>query len=132
MVFVGVTIHSALGVGITLNPPAPHGGHVRAWSPIGILFLDEFSMCAPGFFDLLDSRLCLLKGTAKRFGGLHLVLTGDFFQVRPNRPLRSFLFIRYLLFIHISVLMLKHLFDLASTTQGCTDIPMSHEHGTRK
>ena len=85
MLIGGTTIHSALGVGVTNNPPRPTSKHSRAWSPIGILFLDEFSMCAPSFFDLMDSRLSLIKSTLLRFGGVHLVLSGDFYQLPPPK-----------------------------------------------
>jgi len=85
MLIGGSTIHSALGVGLSLNPPGPTPAQGRAWSGIGFVLLDEFSMCAPPFFDLVDSRMSLLKGCNLPFGGLHLALTGCFFQLPPPK-----------------------------------------------
>lgn len=70
----GCTIHTALGIRISLKPPLL----------LYLLIIDEFSMVTPGLFDLLDSRLRLLKNRPDtRFGGIHLVLIGDFYQLPP-------------------------------------------------
>lgn len=80
----GCTIHSALGVRISLKPPPPTVEQIFAWSEVYLMIIDEFSMVTPGMFDLLDSRLRLLKSRPQhRFGGIHLVLIGDLYQLPP-------------------------------------------------
>ena len=80
----GCTLHSALGIHISLNPPDPTEEQILAWSHIGVLFIDEFSMINPALFDLTDSRLRKLKGRLDLpFGGIHVVFCGDFYQLPP-------------------------------------------------
>lgn len=80
----GCTIHTALGIRISLKPPLPSSDQILAWSEVYLLIIDEFSMVTPALFDLLDSRLRLMKNRPHiRFGGIHLVLIGDFYQLPP-------------------------------------------------
>lgn len=57
MLLGGCTIHSALGIGIRREPPDPTQNQINAWSEIGILFVDEFSMITPHMLNLIDTRL---------------------------------------------------------------------------
>jgi ATP-dependent DNA helicase PIF1 len=60
-----------------------------------MLIIDEISMVEPDFFELLDVLLQRLRGTSRPFGGLQLVLCGDFFQLPPiesSGRLRRFVF----------------------------------------
>ena len=80
----GCTLHSALGIGTNPLPPEPNSNHIQAWSEIGVMFLDEFSMVKPALYSLTNSRLQKMKARLdKPFGGVHLVFTGDFYQLQP-------------------------------------------------
>jgi hypothetical protein len=80
----GCTIHSALGIGMRREPPKPTQQQINAWSEVGVLFIDEFSMVTPHMLDLIDTRLKQLKGqTEKLYGGVHLIFCGDFYQLPP-------------------------------------------------
>lgn len=84
MLIGGCTLHSALGIGVQANPPTPSQDLINAWSPIGILIIDEVSMMRASLLDLLDTRLRQLKTRLNRvFGGIHIVFSGDFFQLPP-------------------------------------------------
>ena len=49
----------------------------------GIVVLDEVSMVTPRMFATLNSRLQQGKGNNQDFGGLSIILVGDFFQLPP-------------------------------------------------
>lgn len=84
MLIGGCTLHAALGVSVSLDPPEPKEHHVQAWSEIGLIIVDEFSMITPAMFDLLERRLRALKCRLDTpFGGVHIVLCGDFYQLPP-------------------------------------------------
>ena len=52
-----------------------------------ILAIDEISMLSVSTFDLLDNLLKVVRGNEYPFGGIQLVLFGDFFQLPPvNNP----------------------------------------------
>lgn len=71
----GCTVHCALGVQLSMNPPKPSRSQCEAWSEVGVLFIDEFSMIKQHFFDMLDTRLKKLKDRPDLpFGGVHLIL----------------------------------------------------------
>jgi ATP-dependent DNA helicase PIF1 len=80
----GSTLHSALGITPGLNPPPPTEMMRAAWSRVGVLFIDEFSMISPSLLTLLDKRLRQLKVRQDvPFGGIHVIFCGDFFQLPP-------------------------------------------------
>ena len=80
----GCTLNTAIGIAINLNPPDPNNDHIQAWSEVGVMILDEFSMVNPALFALSDSRLRKMKTRLdKPFGGVHIVLCGDFYQLPP-------------------------------------------------
>jgi len=84
MLIGGCTLHSALGIGIRREPPKPTQQQIDAWSEVGVLFIDEFSMVTPHMLDLIDTRLRQLKGQPdKLYGGVHLIFCGDFYQLPP-------------------------------------------------
>jgi hypothetical protein len=67
-----------------MDPPHPTLDQISAWSEVGILIIDEFSMVTPQMLSLLDDRLRRLKGEPKKlFGGVHVIFCGDFFQLPP-------------------------------------------------
>jgi hypothetical protein len=84
MLIGGCTLHSALGIGIRREPPKPTQQQIDAWSEVGVLFIDEFSMVTSHMLDLIDTRLRQLKGQPdKLYGGVYLIFCGDFYQLPP-------------------------------------------------
>ena len=90
----GHTIHS-----LTLLPDSP-GKNLqdlcKIWDKVDYLILDEVSMIGASFLSMLNARLQRAKGTDETthdspFGGINIVFTGDFGQLRPVResPLYS-------------------------------------------
>ena len=84
----GQTIHS-----LTLLPDAP-GKNLQAlcdlWEKVDYLVLDEVSMIGASFLSMLNARLQRAKGTDEAlhdspFGGVNIIFTGDFGQLRPVR-----------------------------------------------
>ena len=60
------------------------------WKGVDYLILDEISMIGATFFSLLNARLQRAKGTEDAstdvpFGGINILFTGDFKQLRPVR-----------------------------------------------
>ncbi len=56
---------------------------VTRFSKLKILIIDEVSMISPEIFSSMDQILRAFKGTVKPFGGVQVVLSGDFFQLPP-------------------------------------------------
>lgn len=86
----GMTIHSWSGIGIarTLNKSdvrdiasskyiAPHVKRAR------VLIIDEVSMLAPETLTMVDMVCRAVRQNSEPFGGLQVVLVGDFFQLPP-------------------------------------------------
>ncbi len=48
-----------------------------------VLFIDEVSMLSAGTFDLLSTAAAHARGRLTPFGGLQLVVSGDFLQLPP-------------------------------------------------
>jgi hypothetical protein len=80
----GLTIHSALGVSVTLDPHDPVSKHLRAWEPIDTVIVDEFMMNNSPFLALMESRLQLLKQNKLPFGGVHMIAFGDFYHLEAT------------------------------------------------
>ena len=90
----GHTIHS-----LTMLPDTP-GRDIqelcKIWEAVDYLILDEISMVGARFLSQLNARLLRAKGfhdkrTDLPFGGINIIFTGDFGQLRPVRdpPLYS-------------------------------------------
>lgn len=86
----GTTIHSWSGIGVkeSLSPydidQLTQKEHLaKRFSKTKVLVIDEISMLSPKMFDSID-RICqAMKRSEKPFGGLQVVLSGDFFQLPP-------------------------------------------------
>ena len=86
----GVTLHSFAGIGlgkedaselvrkIKRNQKAKH-----RWMRTKVLIIDEVSMVDADLFDKLESIARQLRNNGRPFGGIQLVITGDFFQLPP-------------------------------------------------
>lgn len=86
----GVTLHSFAGIGlgkedvpelvrkIKRNQKAKH-----RWMKTKILVIDEVSMVDAELFDKLEAVARQLRNNGRPFGGIQLIITGDFFQLPP-------------------------------------------------
>ena len=54
----------------------------RLWK-LKVLIVDEISMVSGELFQALDAHLRKLRGSEEPFGGIQLILSGDFFQCGP-------------------------------------------------
>ncbi len=88
----GTTIHSWSGIGVhdflDKHAVAKLGkGRQELIRKADILVIDEISMLHDFRLDMVDDILRLTRESDKPFGGLQVVLCGDFFQLPPvNRP----------------------------------------------
>ena len=86
----GVTLHSFAGIGlgkegaeelikkVKRNPKAK-----ARWMRTKVLVIDEISMVDGVLFDKLEQIARALRNNGRPFGGMQLVVTGDFFQLPP-------------------------------------------------
>ncbi len=86
----GVTIHSFFSIGIRdyiddfyLDKLMQMKSVHERLSKLKVLIIDEVSMVSPGVFESMDKILRAIKFTDKPFGGVQLILSGDFFQLPP-------------------------------------------------
>ncbi len=90
----GVTIHAWSGLGIKdslserdLDDLETKKHLWKRYEEARVLIIDEISMLHHFRFDLLDTLCKFFKRNDKPFGGLQVVLCGDFFQLPPiSRP----------------------------------------------
>lgn len=86
----GVTLHSFGGIGLGKEPAKElvrkikRNGKARTrWMRTKVLIIDEISMVDGDLFDKLEEVARIIRSSGKPFGGLQLVITGDFFQLPP-------------------------------------------------
>ena len=95
----GVTIHSFAGCGMGIDAKSRKPvnqqitdicgkvmGNVTAskrWRETDVLVVDEVSMMSSGFLDMLNTISQRTRGNRQPFGGMQIVLVGDFFQLPP-------------------------------------------------
>lgn len=82
----GQTLHSLAGCGIPNTArdfeKLWKDANKKKWRLLRALVVDEVSMIDPSFLDFLDLQVRQVRGNlARPFGGLQLVLCGDFCQV---------------------------------------------------
>ena len=90
----GVTIHSFAGIGLGKETVAQLVNKIRKnrkaaarWARTQVLIIDEISMVDPALLDKLEEIARLMRKKPDRpFGGIQLVITGDFFQLPPVNP----------------------------------------------
>ncbi|MFH1048081.1 MAG: PIF1 family DEAD/DEAH box helicase [Patescibacteria group bacterium] len=86
----GMTIHSWSGIGINNSMTA---NEIRAltrksriyerFQKTKILIIDEISMLHSYRLSLVESVARIMRGTFESFGGMQVILSGDFFQLPP-------------------------------------------------
>lgn len=90
----GVTIHSFAGIGLGKEPATQLVNKIRKnrkaagrWQRTKVLIIDEVSMVDPQLLDKLEEIARMLRKRSDRpFGGIQIVITGDFFQLPPVNP----------------------------------------------
>ena len=93
----GVTVHNFAGVGAGERPVAELAAMAMRkrgaqWRAAKTLVIDEISMLDGVFFDALEEVARRVRGSTRPFGGLQLVLCGDFFQLPPVTKDRAYRF----------------------------------------
>eukprot|EP00040_Diaphanoeca_grandis_P043222 m.8885 g.8885 ORF g.8885 m.8885 type:complete len:844 (-) comp7259_c0_seq1:201-2732(-) len=98
----GQTIHSWAGVGLgkgsldtLIKKVEGTAAAAQRWKSAKVLLIDEISMLDGALFDTLAKIGASVRNKAKPFGGLQLVLCGDFFQLPPvglDQPGKTFAF----------------------------------------
>eukprot|EP01083_Nonionella_stella_P159859 521943_1 len=56
---------------------------VEAWRTVRLLIIDEVSMLDSRLYDKLETIARLIRNSSRPFGGIQLLLCGDFFQLPP-------------------------------------------------
>lgn len=56
------------------------------WKKARALIIDEISMIDGEFFDTLENIARMVRGKSLVWGGIQLIVTGDFFQLPPIKP----------------------------------------------
>jgi ATP-dependent exoDNAse (exonuclease V) alpha subunit len=86
----GMTIHSWSGIGIKtkldkydLDKIASSEYIVKRINRTKVLIIDEVSMLSANTLDMVDMVCREIKQNAEAFGGIQIVLVGDFFQLPP-------------------------------------------------
>lgn len=86
------TIHSWAGVGLgkedvpTLQRKIRRNAKaMRNWLCTDLLIIDEISMMTPDLFDKLNELAKRLRANKLPFGGIQVLLVGDFYQLPPVR-----------------------------------------------
>lgn len=86
----GRTLHSWSGIGVRdslteaeLEKLAANKRIRRNYTSVKVLIIDEVSMLHPHQLDMVDRIARAILGGAQPFGGLQVVLSGDFFQLPP-------------------------------------------------
>lgn len=86
----GFTIHSWSGIGVRndlskydLDHLIQNKNVVRRIGKARILIIDEVSMLSARTLSMVDAVCRELRGNAQPFGGLQVILVGDFFQLPP-------------------------------------------------
>ncbi|MBI5798730.1 MAG: AAA family ATPase [Candidatus Yonathbacteria bacterium] len=86
----GVTIHSWAGIGVAAEL-SPHDLEAmleksylyKRFEKVKVLIIDEVSMLHHFRLDLVNNVLKTMRSSAKPFGGIQVILCGDFFQLPP-------------------------------------------------
>ena len=86
----GMTIHSWCGIGIKnrlgpgdLKNIVGNDYIKKRVGPAKILIIDEISMLPPETLGMIDAVCRSVKSNTKPFGGMQVILVGDFFQLPP-------------------------------------------------
>ncbi|GAO49977.1 hypothetical protein G7K_4112-t1 [Saitoella complicata NRRL Y-17804] len=86
----GTTLHSFAGIGLGKESVADLVKKIKKnkkaatrWMRTKVLIVDEISMVDADLFDKLEELARTLRNNTRPFGGIQLVMCGDFFQLPP-------------------------------------------------
>lgn len=84
----GSTIHAWSGIGIHDQLPKyflgdMKKGRLEIIGKTDVLIIDEISMLHDFRLDMVDQAARLVRGTDEPFGGMQIIMCGDFFQLPP-------------------------------------------------
>ena len=84
----GTTLHSYLGIGYGNGSVKSMVDKIcswtwlrKRWTDLECLFIDEISMLDPDIFDKLEEIARIVRRNTAPFGGIQIVLSGDFLQL---------------------------------------------------
>lgn len=84
----GTTLHSYLGIGLGTDSIENLVKKVtktsflrRRYIDLEVLIIDEVSMLSPDLFDKIEEIIRVVRNIDKPFGGVQVILTGDFLQL---------------------------------------------------
>lgn len=84
----GTTLHSWGGIGLGTGSALAMATKIKKkpwlrkrWKEVNVLIIDEVSMLDPTLFDKLEYIARVIRKSAQPFGGIQLVVTGDFLQL---------------------------------------------------
>ena len=86
----GVTLHSFAGIGLGKEAAPELVKKIKRnqkaknrWLRTKVLIVDEISMVDGDLFDKLEAIARAIRNNGRPFGGIQLIITGDFFQLPP-------------------------------------------------
>lgn len=84
----GTTIHSWAGIGVMDELPSGFAEHVSKGrreiiEKADVLIIDEISMLHDFRLDMVDEACRLVRRKDEPFGGIQVIMSGDFFQLPP-------------------------------------------------
>ncbi|XDT22684.1 PIF1-like helicase [Nakaseomyces glabratus] len=116
----GITVHSFAGIGLgngdvtkLYRKVRRSKKNVKRWSEISVLVIDEISMLDGELFDKLDFIAQKIRKNSDPFGGIQIVLCGDFFQLPPvskdmSTPMKfAFQSLAWQKAIHVTIMLEK-------------------------
>lgn len=84
------TVHSFAGIGLgsgtiqeNIERVKRNRKKVNQWKAVDILVVDEVSMMSRKLFETLDAVARECRRSDRPFGGMQVVFSGDFYQIRP-------------------------------------------------
>lgn len=88
LLFGGTTLHSFLGIGLGTASVEDIVSKIfkrsylkKRWCELETLIIDEISMLSPALFDKLEEIARTVRHDERPFGGIQLILSGDFLQL---------------------------------------------------
>ena len=88
ILFNGTTLHSFLGIGLGKGTVKNISDKIldkkyilKRWTKLNVLIIDEISMLSPILFDKLEETARIVRNNSLPFGGIQLILSGDFCQL---------------------------------------------------
>lgn len=87
----GRTLHSTLGLGLGKHSVEQIIGKLKRCNKtvykrllkLDLLIIDEISMMSDELFEKVSEILCMIKNNNNPFGGIQIILSGDFCQLGP-------------------------------------------------